>query len=247
MVLLVTDADNTLWDTNAVFAKGQLQLLERIEQILRQTANVTDRLGFVRSIDQQLAILHGSELRYPPELLVLGIVEALAGVSPEEAATRVFKGTVHHADIRPEHLARSFLDYLQTHIPSLRTGVSEAIPALHKRGVLIVVATEGKADRCHEILTHYSLASYVIEVVEGRKTATLFADIATRHGNPAWRFVVGDQLDRDIVPGSAAGYRTIYFPGNFTPKWEQNDTTKPDFTVSSFAEVCHIISESGAM
>ena len=52
---LFTDADNTLWDTNSVFAAAQVGLLRDIESEVRLTApEASDEgLAFVRRIDQE--------------------------------------------------------------------------------------------------------------------------------------------------------------------------------------------------
>jgi putative hydrolase of the HAD superfamily len=240
-VLLVTDADNTLWDTDAVYAKGQLTLLEHTEAALQCKAHVADRLSFVREVDQQLAALHGYDLGYRPELLALGIAEALSGASPSEAARRAVQGPGRHAGIRAETLGETFSDFVRHHVPDLRPGVEQAVPELHDRDVLIVAATESSAKRCQVLLDYHGLGRYVAAVVAGRKTERLFAKIAAEHGDPSPRFIAGDQLDRDIAPGKAAGYYTIYFPGGFRPSWEEHAAVYPDSTISSFAEVWPIV------
>lgn len=244
MVLLVTDADNTLWDTNAVYAEGQLILLESTEKALHLITDFPDRLGFVRVIDQHLATLHGHDLRYPPKFLALGIAEALAGTPPKEAAQRAFEGLVPRVGIPVEALGQSFLNHIQHCIPDLRAGVLDAIPHLRNMSVVTIVATEGTSRRCKEILTHYELASYVAEVVAGKKTAHFFTEIASKYGNPVVKFLTGDQLDRDIIPGGIAGFHTIYFPSDFKPSWEKSIPVQPDFTVSSFSEIWPIIAKN---
>ena len=45
------DADNTLWDTDQVFADAQLGLLSAVETATGVACQVSDRLGYVRAID----------------------------------------------------------------------------------------------------------------------------------------------------------------------------------------------------
>jgi hypothetical protein len=52
------DADNTLWDTDAVFASAQLELLAGVEELVGIGSVATDPLAFIREIDQQLAERH---------------------------------------------------------------------------------------------------------------------------------------------------------------------------------------------
>lgn len=246
MFLLVTDADNTLWDTNSVYAEAQIMLLEQIEKVLNKVTDSPDRLGFVRAIDQQLAILHGHTLEYPPDLLAIGIAEALNEITPEDAARRAVAGIDRRTDIPTKRLAQSFLNHIRRRIPNLRTGVFDALPRIYNMGAIIVIATEGKVQRCRNLLAHHELAPYIARVVEGKKSPDMFAKIASIYEYPTIKFVVGDQLDRDIVPGKSAGYYTIYFSGGFKPSWERYAYIKPDYTISSFSEVCTIITRLGA-
>lgn len=239
--LLVSDADNTLWDTNALYAQAQLYLLERIEIYLQRVARAADRLAFVRSIDEELTILHNQELGYPPEMLVIGIAEGLTGVSAKQAAQRAIRTSPSSFRFPVQDLVRSFLHHVQDQFPELRPGVAEALPLLHSMGILIVIATEGKVVQCEKILAHHGFSSFVSRVVEGKKTRLLFSNIAETYDHPHLKFAVGDQLGRDIHPAKASGYATIYFPGGFRPSWESRDVAQSDYTISSFAEVCPII------
>ena len=52
------------------------------------------------------------------------------------------------------------------------------------------------------------------------------------------RIINEGQLDRDIEFSQDAGYKTIYFPGGFTPQWTfEKLHVKPDRTISSFEEI----------
>jgi len=56
-MVLVTDADNTLWDTNAMYADAQISLYKRISQKLKLSTS-KESLSFVREIDQAIAQKH---------------------------------------------------------------------------------------------------------------------------------------------------------------------------------------------
>lgn len=71
------DADNTLWDTNRVYADAQLSLLTDVERASGRRAKVDNRLGWLREIDQALAERHHAGLRYPPRLLAKAVALAL--------------------------------------------------------------------------------------------------------------------------------------------------------------------------
>src|SRR4051812_6345456 len=86
------DADNTLWDTDTVFAHAQLDLLAAVEDAAGISITATDRLAFIRELDQQLAERHHQGLRYPPRLLVRATAFALMGISPPRAARNAWMG-----------------------------------------------------------------------------------------------------------------------------------------------------------
>jgi putative hydrolase of the HAD superfamily len=72
-LVLFVDADNTLWDTDGIFATAQLNLLTAVETAIGFPIFVANRLAFVRQIDQALAELHHRGLRYPPRLLAAAV------------------------------------------------------------------------------------------------------------------------------------------------------------------------------
>src|SRR5438874_137351 len=69
-IVILADADNTLWDTDAVFAEAQIKLLSVVEQLTGLSCRNSQRLRYVRSYDQALASRHHLHLRYPPQMLV---------------------------------------------------------------------------------------------------------------------------------------------------------------------------------
>ena len=72
-LVLLADADNTLWDTDSVFAEAQLVLLDETERVTRTRCATDDRLAFVRAYDQALASRHHLHLKYPPQMLVAAL------------------------------------------------------------------------------------------------------------------------------------------------------------------------------
>lgn len=227
--LLVTDADNTLWDTNAVFAAAQLELLDLLEDRTGLRLNGGNRLSFVRKVDQEIALGHPDRLRYPPLLLVAGLVRALRvadndwGVHPRGLACRV--DSVEIGDWYSRRLRDS--------MPELRDGVPEALARLRKMGIATLVATEGSEQRCRAVLTNYGLT---LDVVSAPKTPELYQLIGDRFGT-AKRLMVGDQLDRDIAFAKQARFETVWFPGGFAPSWLEGIHVGPDHTIDSFRDL----------
>jgi putative hydrolase of the HAD superfamily len=243
-IVLVSDADNTLWDTDALYANAQLALLTAVEKAMGIHASSDDRLSFIREIDQQLAIEHHQHLRYPPRLLVAALASTLAGASPMQAA----RGTVRASfpspkEINADKVAEQFIEQIRTGVPGLRIGVSIGLQNLHAAGVSVVVATEGPEAKCKKLLQQHDLIHLVEKIVSAPKTVEFFRRIARlMRAGEGLCFNVGDQLDRDIAPAKQAGYRTIYFPGGFKPSWTPDEeSVAPDFRISSFDEIVPII------
>jgi putative hydrolase of the HAD superfamily len=242
------DADNTLWDTDAVFGDAQSALLTAVEVALGRTADAGDRLAYLRAIDQAIAHRHHAGLRYPPRLLVRATELALGGIAPDAAARAVWRGG--HAYCLSEDVAgaieqRYFADLARA--PALRLGVHEGLATLKEAGCLLLIVTEGakvKAERNAELV---GVMPFFERVVEGTKAPELYRRILLLTGAPSQAFMIGDQLDRDIAPAKAAGLKTIYFPGGFRPRWTPDETVvQPDHIVRTFDEVPPIILASGA-
>lgn len=242
-VTLFIDADNTLWDTDRVFAEAQLGLLEQIERATNKTASGKDRLAFVRAVDQALAERHHDGLRYPPRLLAHALLHALGGLPAERAARRaLLDGSASPLALEDALDAeQGFLAKL-TQGPSLRPGVAEALSDLNHAGHRLFVVTEGSRVKAEQSLERLDLTRYFDRLIEGKKRPELYRRILKLAGSPETTFMVGDQLDRDIAPARAAGLRTIYFPGGFAPKWAPDEQkVRPDYRIGSFAEVPGIV------
>lgn len=240
--LVATDADNTLWDTNAVYAEGQLGLLEKIEKDVGSTAKTEDRLGFVRTIDQELARLHDYDLKYPVEFLVLAVAHCLKGMPATQAASEAIKYNLSElSDKIITKRVNWFFDHIIHKRPALRPGVSEGLGRLYAMHLKIIILTEGHGKRCRSLLETYKLNKFVSEVVVDRKDIDLYKKILKAYATQK-SFMIGDQMDRDIMPAKKAGFITIFFPGGFQPKWiSNNDISCPNYQISSFKEVPEIM------
>jgi putative hydrolase of the HAD superfamily len=241
---LFIDADNTLWDTDRVFAEAQLQLLEHVEKAVAAAAPDGDRLAFVRAVDQALAERHHDGLRYPPRLLARALAEALGGLSAERAARRTLvDGSASVLSANEASDAEHAFFAALGDGPTVRPGVVEGLAALRANGHRLFVITEGSRAKAEESLDRLGLSNFFDKLIEGRKRPELYRRILRLAGMPAKAFMIGDQLDRDIAPAKAAGLGTIYFPGGFVPKWTPNEeSVRPDFRIASFAEVPGIVS-----
>ncbi|MDH4744201.1 HAD family hydrolase [Sphingomonas sp. CBMAI 2297] len=244
-ITVFVDADNTLWDTDEVFARAQLALLEQVEAAVGLKAATTDRLSFIRACDQAIAARHHDGLRYPPHLLVRALVFALQGQPSEVAARAAWSNHLPSmlASVDEVALVKRFFAALKQQ-PALRPGVVEGLMMLEKANATVLIVTEAARARVEETAAELGLTGHFTRVIEGKKRPDLFRRIVRLTGDPATAYMVGDQLDRDIAPAKEAGLRTIYFPGNFVPRWTlDKEKVGPNHQVSDFAEAAAIILE----
>lgn len=237
------DADNTLWDTDGVFASAQLNLLAAIEQSTGKKIIDSNRLALVRVADQALAERHHAGLRYPPRLLINALADVLHGEDVERAARLALTGSgvAQLSDDQAAPLISAYFDDLG-HRPGLRPGVHAGLVALKDIGCTVLILTEGAQIRVKRTAEELGLFDFFNRIVEGAKRPDLFRRMLRLTDAPDNAFMVGDQLDRDIAPAKAAGVNTIYFPGGFQPRWAPDlQSTRPDHVIASFAEVPNIV------
>jgi putative hydrolase of the HAD superfamily len=242
--VVFVDADNTLWDTDKVYANAQLELLAAVERALGITAQLNDRLAFVRSIDQAIAKQHHARLRYPPRILVKALAFALKGSSPESAARHAWKSSVADPVFCEEDVIRlegTFLAALQS-LPPLRAGVREGLKGLRESRSIVFVITEGERDRVLRTARAHCLDNLIDRIIEAPKGPRIYRRALRLIHGASSAYMIGDQLDRDIRPAKEAGLKTIYFPGGFRPNWELDEhLVRPDFRINGFDAVPGIV------
>jgi len=240
---LFTDADNTLWDTDSVFATAQLEMLREIERITgRNAPDDEDRgLAFLRNIDQRIAAIHPDFLRYPPHLLARGLALVLDGAAVEDAVSQVLAASTGNSD-EFETAQAQFLKSIGR-LPPLRNGVREAMFAISNVHIPISVVTEERVERCRKFLVGHQLEGYVGNIVSVRKTAEAFLALRQSAGG-AKCFMVGDQIDRDVEPAAAAGFLTFYFPGGFSPYWASDSDLRGSKQIARYDAIVPDILEA---
>ena len=233
---LFTDADNTLWDTNAVFIAAQLAMLSDLESITgRQTPASEDRgLTFLRGVDQRIAAVHPEHLRYPPVLLARGLTLALEGANADQAAMQALHcgGIV---DLQTQRVVERFVDHLRR-VPSLRDSVIKGLEAAAMAAVPVTVVSEERLERCHHLIAAHGLGHLIGEVLSIRKTVDAFHDLKTLSG-VARPLMVGDQIDRDIKPPRQAGFETFLFASAFVPYWNADAHSIAHHRISRYDEL----------
>lgn len=229
---LFTDADNTLWETDGVYANAQLALLRAVEEFgATRVGAETDRLAFVRAVDQRISHEHPDGQRYPPAVLAKALLLALSGMTAGDAAARAQRDV----DLSPQldAAARLFTRDI-TAAPALRAGVAETLRALHAADVPVVVITETDEARCERLLAVHSLHAYVVGVTCGKKNPDLYRRLRPPGERP---IMVGDQLDRDIAYAQEAGYETVLYPGGYRPYWADAVRVEPDHRIARYDEL----------
>lgn len=238
------DADNTLWDTDGVYAAAQLRLLALIENVLTVQSNASDRLRYIRSFDQYIAEHHHAGLRYPPKLLAQAVALGLRGESIAAASRRVLRESNRSlalGDSAANVAVSEFQAALQA-LPQVRPGVEKGLRRLKALSCVIIVLTEGSRARIASTAKALDLESNFDRIIEAPKQTLLYHRVARLSRAPGPMFMVGDQLQRDIAPAKAAGLETIYFPGNFSPKWEpEAETIGPDHRITHFEQAADIV------
>lgn len=251
-LIVLTDADNTLWDTDAIFFTAQANMYRNAIHFLGGAVAVEADGGgvvqYVREIDQEIAARHHAHFRYPPHLLVYALASCLSGDEPRQAVASVLAGNKSSimTAANVESIVRSYLADLQK-IPELLPTVLEGLSLLHFNQVKTFLLTEGSLGRQKEVVEYHKLGDYFAGLFEVRKSVEQFSRIGRRFSG-AKVFMIGDQLDRDIRPAATAGISTVYVKGKFVPVWnaegEGRYTTGKIMT--SFKEAVKFILTDGA-
>ncbi|CDZ54373.1 HAD family hydrolase [Neorhizobium galegae] len=233
--LVLIDADNTLWDTDGVFAEAQLGLLDAVEHAANLAGPKIDRLQFVREFDQELAQRHHLGLRYPTRLLIDALTLGLQGVGSQEAVRRAWSNGAD-SGLDRALVAKMESDFFVNIAiqPKLLAGVVKGLRDLASIGATSVVFTEGSRKRVVRTIESHQLGEFIDRVFEAPKTVRMFDRVKKLARKGQSIYVIGDQLTRDIRPANEAGVKTIYVPGGFQPKWELEADSLPTFQARSF-------------
>ncbi len=234
--ILFSDADNTLWDTDAVYRKAHQWLFSEMTRQLNIRPVVDDPVSFVRAIDQEIASSHPEHLRYPAILLV------------QELGSRIFGNKNYRALIDSvEGISDQFTRIISAK-PALREGVRDGLTHLELMRCSVHIVTEGNPARCADLLEYHHIAHHVKSVRTFTKIREHFLALWAEIPPNSAPWVIGDQLTRDIFPARDAGFRTIYFPSSFRPKWEEAfEPVAPPLQIDTFAEVPSILYGQSAM
>jgi putative hydrolase of the HAD superfamily len=243
---IYTDADNTLWDTNAIFETAQLKMLSSAETIAGRPAPEEQRVEFLRRYDQAIAKRHHSKLRYPPPLLIRALMLGLEGMSPDDAAVKVIaRGAVPDAE---EARAIGVYQTELARTPPLLPGVLSGLELATANQVPVYVVTEGSVESARGRAEDLAIKPYISGILSATKTADLYVRLKERAA-PRRAIMIGDQPDRDIRLAHNAGVTTVFVRGRFRPDWHsEEDAGVADATVDTFdAAVTWILDEANTV
>lgn len=237
--VVLVDADNTLWDTDAVFRDAQLLMLSLVETQTQSTCKASDRLAFIRAYDQALAQKHHLHLRYPPQLLVRSVEAGLAGLAPEAASQQAIAGQLSPRglvnQVSVDEIVAEYQQALSS-TPRLLQGVADGVRAAKAAGLRLFVMTEGRVEKQKALLELHGLTALFEGVWEMTKERSQFDRVVTRFAESRV-VVIGDQPDRDIVPAKAAGCSTVLIPSRFRPTWQTaSDRGAADHIATDFLD-----------
>ncbi|RCM97812.1 hypothetical protein PA17_01674 [Pseudomonas aeruginosa] len=242
--LWISDADNTLWDTNKIYADSQIRLLSAIEKEIGIAAATPNKLQFIREIDQQISKKHHLALRYPTEILVSAVIMRLQGTSLASSVKQSLLDGINDSKTFSRDLAQVFRKEINES-PPLREGVLEGLIELQKNKATVIIATEGSMERVKKHCNDHEISNLIHMIIEGNKSKEFYQRLLKLHPyKTAWS--IGDQLTRDILPAMEAGLRTIYFPGGFNPFWqEKTPTPKETLKAESYSTAVRLALTAG--
>ena len=257
---LVFDADNTLWDTNAVFRKAQLEILRVFAKrgLIKEPESELDNL---RLIDKALANL-AQDFEYRPIMLPVALDHYYSrNVSIDEAAAWALQQGSRYAQGFVRSSCDSFSKALEQIPPMFEDAEEVLIKLQDSRSsgspIALVMFSEGKARRLERILEAHHLRNRKVfdEIVIQKKSLDSFChvrEMAHRHLSsvneyPETLFVmIGDSLQRDIVLANRTGFVTVYKPTVFLG--EENACSKdeePRFRIDSLLELPGLLGRLG--
>lgn len=217
-LVIFTDADNTLWDTNNVFRAAQLDLLDQVENVLGGCVSLDEeeRLSWVRTIDKRLASSHPDGFKYPVKLLVdhmaFRLVDEDKYMHLDQSLPSIEVAS-YIVQNESEWIQRRFFQKLSNPTKLLPT-VLDGLNRFYNNGIKVIVVSEGREEKIHSELQDHNIKHLVERVIVGKKNVDLYEGLASTYAQDRL-VMIGDQITRDVIPASNAGFVGILVPSQF--------------------------------
>ena len=266
---LVFDADNTLWDTDAVFRNAQRTLLRKLAdaQLLE---NPDTEIPTLRSVDRKLfARMERFEYNFKTLAIAMTVLYKQNLSTDEAIEAAIFYSQTDSLPGTLQYLADKAFDAFQkrlTDIPRLYTDAARLLEVLRRikstgNPLVTILLSEGKVERIDGILSNSFVGKIPLKsffddvIIRPAKSRAIFAEAKRRglqHLSPVIpasndRFIaIGDSLKRDIKFANQAGFLTIYKPANFMGIEEPSEPDEePFFKIQSFDELPPLLETMG--
>ncbi len=259
--VLIFDADNTIWDTDAVFRGAQLALLKTFAKAELITQPDL-QLKTLRTLDQALVNKLG-QAEYDFKLLSTALAcfysqkstlsEAVdAAVHAKPVMNPILTGVCEEAYQAFKRELRRVPPLYPETIPvlsAIRASASEA------NSLVTILHSEGNHTRLEHILEAHNIWGQRLfdEIIIAPKSKEAFEQakgiglrlLSQTTGSKGVVFVlIGDSLHRDIKFGNQAGFITVYKPSAFKGFETPNTPDEqPCYTIQSLGELPTILKE----
>ena len=260
--VLVFDADNTLWDTNAVFRDAQLALLDELAKAELIPAS-DSQLDTLRVIDQELVSKLGYA-EYDFKLLAVALVLFYSRKTTIEGAVQ--NALAHSSQaISPnlvEIINKAFQSFEERmkRVPDLYPDTLPVLSAIRpstveENSLAMIMFTEGNNLRLEQILKVHDIRGQRLfdEIVIAPKSKESFEKVklvglhllyTSEKTEEATFVLVGDSLHHDIKLGNQTGFITIYKPSAFKGVELPNALDEqPHYIIKSLKELFPILKE----
>lgn len=217
--LIAFDADDTLWENEALYQKGR----QRFNALL---ANYGIEAPPVEQIDA-IEIRNLPYYGYGAMSFVLSLIEA---------AIELTGGQIAASDIRELlHLGKEMLGaevVLYEHVQPVLAELSQAYP--------LMLITKGDLNHQQTKVTRSGLAGYFahVEVVHDKNPGIYAAIFERRGAQPAEVLMVGNSLKSDILPVLELGGAAVYIPNELT--WSHEVVEPPPWAEGRYVQLAHI-------
>ena len=252
--VLIFDADNTLWHTNAIFRAAQLAAL----RVLAEASLIVDpeaQLETLRTLDRELVRRMG-RFEYDFRVLLAAVSYHTQGLPAEEAITRAITrseegvGLEHSAAVERAHAAfRRGLDEVPPLYPDAEAILTAIRSSQSDQHIITVLFSEGDPERVERTLRANGVREreFFDEIIVAHKSREAFEaanELGLQHlpqrkdGGEILTVSIGDALRRDIKFCNQAGFITVYIPSDFHGREEpQEPDEEPCFTIESLREL----------